>query len=118
MRLTRSDGFSVALALALVGCASSSHYEWGRYEESIYNTTLTPDGFDAQAEIDTLEAQLEETQADDRLPPPGLHAHVGWLQAASGNLDAARTHFEEEKRLFPESTRFMDELIERSSKGS
>ena len=118
MRLTRSAGLSVVLALLFAGCASSSHYEWGRYEESIYNTTITPDGFDAQAEIDTLEAQLEETQADDRLPPPGLHAHVGWLQAASGNLDAARSHFEEEKRLFPESAHFMDELIERSSKGS
>lgn len=113
----RRAALALLSALPLAGCAST-HYDWGRYEDSVYATTVTPDGFDLQAEIDSLEQQIERTAQRDRLPPPGLHAHLGWLQAEAGNGDAARQHFETEKRLFPESASFMDELIRRSAGGA
>lgn len=100
------------LAAALLGCQSSI-YQWGRYEDSVYNLTAADANLDLGAEIDSLEAQLEETVNDDRPVPPGLQAHLGWLQLAAGNLERARAHFESEKRLFPESTIFMDELLRR-----
>ena len=100
------------LAALALGCASSgSHYDWGRYEESVYLVTRHADAFDLQAEIDTLEEQLEKTSHRQRLPAPGLHAHLGYLHSAAGNVDTARSHFETEKELFPESARFMDYLI-------
>jgi len=103
----------LALALAGAGCASGTYYEWGRYEESIYAVTSEPDGFDLQAEIDSLETQLEETKNEQRPIPPGLHAHVGYLHTVAGNPVQARQHFEQEKALFPEGARFMDYLIGR-----
>ena len=103
---------ALALALASAAC-TTTHYDWGRYEDSVYVVTARPDGFDLAQEIDSLEQQLLQTANHDRLPPPGLHAHLGYLQSVAGNLDAARQHFEAEKRLFPESARFMDQLIAR-----
>jgi len=103
------------LVLALLGsaCASPPYYDWGRYEESVYVVTAVPDGFDLQAEIDSLELQLERTRNKERPIPPGLHAHLGYLHSVAGNPAAAREHFEQEKALFPESTRFMDYLLSR-----
>ena len=103
----------VVLSLALAGCGSTSYYEWGRYEDSVYQVTVRPGGFDLQAEIDSLEQQLEKTAAKQRPVPPGLHAHVGFLHSIAGNLDAARSHFVEEKTLYPESAKFMDGLLAR-----
>jgi hypothetical protein len=99
------------LAACALGCASSSHYDWGRYEESVYLVTHRPDSFDLQAEIDQLESQLEQTSHRQRLPGPGLHAHLGFLHSMAGNVDAAKSHFQTEKELFPESARFMDNLM-------
>lgn len=108
----RARTLTLVLGALLAGCAST-HYDWGRYEDSVYAVTHQPDGFDLAAEIDTLEEQLEKSANRQRLPPPGLHAHVGYLHTVSGNLDAARSHFESEKALFPESAKFMDDLIAR-----
>jgi hypothetical protein len=108
----RRASTTLALALACAGC-SSTYYDWGRYEESVYLVTATPDGFDLQAEIDALEIQLEQTHNKERPVPPGLHAHLGYLHSVAGNPAAARQHFEDEKALFPESTRFMDHLLAR-----
>ena len=102
----------LGLLLASTAC-TTTHYDWGRYEESVYAVTIRPDGFDLAKEIDSLEQQLLVSTNHDRLPPPGLHAHLGYLHSVAGNLSAARTHFENEKRIFPESAHFMDQLIAR-----
>ena len=100
------------LVLALAGAScTSTYYEWGRYEDSTYEVMLRPDGFDLQAEIDSLEQQIQETIGHERPIPPGLHAHLGYLHSVAGNPVAARQHFEQEKALFPESARFMDHLL-------
>jgi hypothetical protein len=102
------------LALALAGAScTSTYYEWGRYEDSVYDVTLRPDGFDLQAEIDSLEKQIQQTIDHERPIPPGLHAHLGYLHSVAGNPVAARQHFEQEKALFPESARFMDHLLQK-----
>ena len=103
---------ALPLLLTLLGC-TSTHYDWGRYEDSVQTVTQSPDGFDLAAEIDALETQAEITANKDRILPPGYHAHLGYLLAVAGNLDGARRHFEAEKELFPESGRFMDRLIEK-----
>jgi len=100
----------LALAVASASC-TSTYYDWGRYEDSVFLVTRQPDGFDLQAEIDALEQQLQQTAGKDRPVPPGLHAHLGYLHSVAGNAAAARQHFQDEKALFPESARFMDRLL-------
>ena len=114
MRLARPLAAALVLfSVAAAGCGSPSYYEWGRYEDSIYDVTIRPDGFDLAAEIDSLEQQIEKTVAKQRPIPPGLHAHLGYLHSVAGNVEAARGHFEQEKALFPESARFVDGLLAR-----
>jgi len=103
----------LALALAGTGCGTPSYYAWGRYEDSVFAVTSTPDGFDLGAEIDSLEQQVQATIDAQRPVPPGLHAHLGYLHTVAGNPSAARQHFEQEKALFPESARLMDHLLAR-----
>ena len=103
---------ALALGLAGAGC-TSTHYDWGNYEDSVYDVTVRPDSFDLGAEIDALEQQIEKTKNKDRPIPPGVHAHVGYLYTVSGNGDAARGHYEAEKALYPESAKFMDMLLAR-----
>ena len=103
---------AVALVLATMGC-TSTHYEWGRYEDSVFLVTSTPDGFDLAAEIDLLELQVEKSLSKERPIPPGLHAHVGYLHAVAGNRAAAQLHFEREKALYPESEKFVQYLVSR-----
>ena len=114
MRAALAAALAAVLAL---GC-TSTHYDWGDYEDSVYEVTRQPDGFDLGAQIDELEAQLQKSAGRDRLPPPGLHAHLGYLHSVAGNLTAARDHFQAEKDLFPESAKFMDFLIARVEVGS
>jgi hypothetical protein len=102
--------FVLALTLAGAGC-TSTYYDWGRYEASVYAVTLRPDGFDLAAEIDALEQQLEKTRSKERPIPPGLHAHLGYLHSVAGNVVAAREHLEQEKTLYPESARFVDHML-------
>jgi hypothetical protein len=102
------------LALALpatlgsAGCGAGTYYDWGRYEDSVYAVTARPDGFDLQAEIDSLEQQIEETISKERPIPPGLHAHLAYLHSVAGNPVAAREHLERERALYPEAARFVD----------
>ncbi len=101
----------LALTLVGAGCGSTGYYDWGRYEDSVYQVTAQPDGFDLGAEIDALEKQIEKSMAAERPIPPGLHAHLGYLHSVAGNTSAAREHFEREKALYPESARFVDYLL-------
>src|SRR5438093_1390282 len=80
----------VALALTLSASCTTTYYDWGRYEDSVYQVTRQPDGFDLAAEIDSLEKQLEQRAAKERPVPPGLHAHLGYLHTVAGHADAAR----------------------------
>ncbi|NOT30434.1 MAG: DUF4810 domain-containing protein [Planctomycetes bacterium] len=107
----------LALALACVSC-TTTYYEWGRYEDSVYAVTSQPDGFDLGAEIDALEQQVDKSIDKERPVPPGLHAHLGYLHSVAGNPTAARAHFEQEKALYPESARFIDHLLARLAPGT
>ena len=82
----------VALALTLSASCTTTYYDWGRYEDSVYQVTRQPDGFDLAAEIDSLEKQLEQSAAKERPVPPGLHAHLGYLHTVAGHADAASSH--------------------------
>jgi hypothetical protein len=103
------------LLLALVlsaGCATS-FYDWGEYEESVYR--VTQGGFDVGEEIRELEDHLEQVHLKNRRVPPGYHAHLAYLHAEAGDLEAAARHLRAEKELFPEGSVFVDGTLARMS---
>lgn len=109
----------VVAAAALFGCAacqSASRYEWGEFEESVFQLTLGFEGM-GQENVQQLilegEAAIERARAEARLIPPGFHAQLGLLYGLEGRTDESVAAFESEKELYPEATVFVDGLLER-----
>lgn len=91
--------------------SSSSLYEWDGYEDSVY--TVTAGDADVGAEIARIQKALQRGADEDKKAPPGMHAHLGYLYLIDGDPDNAAAAFETERELYPESTAFIDGLLER-----
>lgn len=106
----------VAVTL-LYGCGGSRNlYYWGHYEDAIFDMYIEPGKTSPADEILRLEEQVEKTDASGRFVPPGLHAHLGYLYVTEGDYATAIIHFQTEKAKFPESTHFIDGIVERMKK--
>lgn len=110
----------VCLGLIIQGCAhqSKSLYYWGQYEPMIYDMYLNPGKADLDTQILTLSELIEKAESYGKKVPPGIYAHLGMAHAQSGNIDAALDAFNAEKELYPESTVFLDGIINRSKLSS
>jgi hypothetical protein len=107
----------LAVSVLLVGCAApTTLYEWGRYEDAIYDMYLEPGKVSNTEEIERFEQQIEETVSAGKFVPPGLHAHLAYLYISDGDYPTALVHLQTEKAKFPESARFIDGIIERMKK--
>jgi hypothetical protein len=112
IKIKQLFGF-VLISLIAIGCSSNTLYNWGEYENFLYQRYVKPGKITPQQEITELEAHLEQTYAKELLPPPGLHAHLGYLYINDGQYDRAVEHFNIEKKLFPESSTFIDGILKR-----
>lgn len=105
------------VAMLFIGCArDSTLYNWGRYEDAIYDMYLEPGKASGADEIARLEKQIEETVSSGEFVPPGLHAHLAYLYVSDGDYATALVHLQTEKKKFPESAHFIDGIIERMQK--
>jgi hypothetical protein len=102
--------FIGAIALTLVGCASPSIYHWGKFENGLHERYVSLDH--GQADAYLLETIGVAEQQKLRVPP-GAYADYGFLLFKRGDAKGAIAYFEKEKLLFPESSAFMNKLIER-----
>lgn len=101
---------SVAL-FTLCGCATQKTlYNWGGYQQQVYQHFKT-DGNSHEEQIIALEQDLQKAHAKGDSLPPGYHAHLGMLYAKAGKQDQVIQSFETEKRLFPESSGYIDFLM-------
>ncbi|HET8695121.1 MAG TPA: DUF4810 domain-containing protein [Aquabacterium sp.] len=104
-----------ALCLASAGCANRSRplYEWGSYQQQVYehfkSTSTGP-----EEQLIALQKDLEEIRSDGMSPPPGFYAHMGMLYASIGQDDKAMQAFDNEKSLFPESAKYLDFLMSKA----
>lgn len=111
---------SVALALGvsstvLIGCVTPEPplYRWGEYENIIYQSYRAPGESDPVNDAVKLSEDMARTEAEGMAVPPGARVHLGYLYFTQGNVDQARALFEQEREVFPESTVFIDGLLER-----
>ncbi len=101
--------------LFLTGCATSeTQYYWGNYENLVYQTYNSPGEVPPSIQIEKLNLDIEKATAAGKPIPPGIYAHLGLMDAANGEKDLAMAALAKEKELFPDSTRFIDGLIQRS----
>ena len=107
----KQTGWMVMLAMLLAGCAAPTLYSWGSYEELVYTMYAKPGKALPETQVARLEEDFQKARAKNRPVPPGFHAHLGYLYFQLGKPDPARQEFETEKKLFPESTVFMNRLL-------
>ena len=108
-----------AVVLCIGGCQSGWHYEWGSYEPCVKDMYSNSNESAAVGEqIQTLAKEIHKTEANAKAGepsrvPPGKYAHLGYLYAMQGDKINARSCFESDKRLYPESTVFIDGMLGR-----
>ena len=103
----------ILLSLFLTACANQNNrlYQWGSYENMVYESYHEPGKYSSQSQIIKMEKDLEKARAANKSLPPGHYAYLGYLYFQSGQLDKALTALQTEKTIFPESTIYMDRLI-------
>lgn len=113
-QLLRKELLIIASAL-LLGCATASSdlYYWGPYEDLIYLMYKKPGSADPMTQIATLREHIGKAGEAGKRVPPGLHAHLGYMHYLQNDFQAAMAEFETEKKLFPESSIFIDGLTGR-----
>jgi hypothetical protein len=106
------------LAVIFAGCASPPDdlYYWGSYEDALYDMYINPGNASLTDQILRMEEQIRQTDAKGKAVPPGFYAHLGYLYVNDGDYDAAAIHFQMEKEHFPESTDFIDGILQRMKK--
>jgi hypothetical protein len=101
----------------MIGCATSEPlYYWGDYEELIYQMYIEPGAADSATQVAKLKEDINKASTAGKPVPPGLHAHLGYMYFLQSDTHAAVLEFEMEKKLFPESTKFVDGLMGRLKK--
>jgi hypothetical protein len=116
LMLRPATAIAAVAALFLTGCqtAPKTVYQWEAYQPQVYQHFK---GESPNQQIAVLEKDLQLIDAKGNLPPPGYHAHLGYLYSMTGNADLAMAQFEDEKKIFPESAVYMDFLLGTTKKG-
>ena len=115
--LTRRSSLMLSIAfLMLSGCAKQKTiYNWGDYQQQVYQHFKT-EGNSPEEQITALEQGLQKARAKGESVPPGYHAHLGMLYAKAGRQDQVIQSLETEKTLFPESSGYIDFLLNKYRK--
>ena len=102
------------IILSLCGCASTSLYEWGKYDEWLYENYENPKS-DEELYVDLTAfiSKYESRKSPNKKPmAPGLYAEYGFLLMRRGDTAGAIKYYTKEKALWPESAVFMDSMIQ------
>lgn len=106
-----SVGIIILLTLALGGCASTDHYYWGDYEQSLYHYNKNPTTENAAKHKRQLYALLAQAQSYNKPVPPGIYFELALLEAKSDNSAVAIQFLNKEKSTFPESATLVNSIL-------
>lgn len=105
----------MTISASLTACQTNSQlYYWGSYEEQLYNQYNKPGKAPPELQIDKLSEDIEHAENSGKKIAPGVHAHLGLMYAAVGNMAAAEAAFNNEKTLYPESATLLDGMLQRA----
>ncbi len=99
----------VTCVAGITACAPPKMYNWGNYEQGLYNSYKDPNQTEALRL--SLEEQVVTVEASGQKMPPGIYAELGTLYLQAGSGDKAKIYYEKEKIAWPESATLMTALI-------
>ena len=95
------------------GCTQSELYYYGSTEKELYQLKKEPNEYRLKNYKEALEEVIEYADYEGQLIPPGTYANLGYLYLQEGKKEEAIKMFETEKKLFPESTKFIDFVLKK-----
>jgi hypothetical protein len=107
----------VIAVMILAGCGAQPAkplYNYAGYSDSYYayKKNMTPEST-LQLEKSIQDAINGTENSRSGRVAPGMHANLGYLYLKAGKPNEAIASFNMEKTVYPESTLFMDKLINR-----
>jgi len=108
----------VFLALSLffiLGCSSKKPlYYYGDYSNAYYEDKKELSPQTRTHLLHSIDEAIEKApQGTSARVAPGLYANLGYLYLKAGQNKKAIENFEKEKALYPESSKFMDRIIQK-----
>jgi hypothetical protein len=99
----------------MAGCATKQEiYYWGEYEQLIHDAYIKPGSADSATQIEKLNADIQKAEAMGKKVAPGIYAHLGFLYAVEGKDSQSKAAFRQEETLYPESTVFIEGMLNRA----
>lgn len=99
------------------GCATQKPmYYWGDYSGSLYKVHKDPNEKNLAEHQVQLETIIKQSEEKNLRVPPGVFCELGYIYALKNNSKEAIYLFEMEKQTYPESTIFMDNMIQQVEK--
>ena len=87
------------LCLMATGCANS----WARYEDSLVACLQDPSVETQERHMTLLQRIIDEAQAGDRCPPPGICLEYAFLLGRAGRWPEAQPYLAKEIECYPEA---------------
>lgn len=111
-----SASLCVLAAIGIGGCANNQPlYAWGSYQPQVHEH-LKAEGKGPEEQLLEMEKGIQTAAAKGAKLPPGYHAHLGLLYLKTGRTDQAVASWNQEKAQFPESTKYIDFLLNNMKK--
>lgn len=101
---------TLPIVMIFGGCATSSLYQWGGYDQALYAGYKDPTKMEAMRL--KLEAHIAEMEKSGQKVAPGLYAELGTLYLQSGVSDKAIVLYSRERETWPESRGLMTAMIQ------
>lgn len=95
--------------LGLAGCATPRTYDWGKYDELLYQSYK--DVTRTEAMRVGLEQHLAALESRGQKVAPGLYAELGTLYLQAGDTTRAIELYAKERDAWPESKGLMEVMI-------
>lgn len=107
-----SAAVAAALGLALSGCATkpATLYQWQAYQANV-DQYFRAGNQSLDAQVQSMETDLQKIRTSGGAVPPGYHAHLGLLYGKQSKADQFMAQMQTEKKLFPESETYVDFLL-------
>lgn len=107
----------LVIMLGLSSCSTSSNlYSWYNYEQVTYAYTQSQSPERLSDVVETYKKMIDRQVASRKTPPPGICAEYGYLLVRTGQKELGLQMLAKEVELYPESTVFINRIIEQLKK--
>lgn len=112
--MIKKNGMLLCLTTAFLcaGCVPTPMYNWGNYSTTLYHFRKDANEAAQDKHMAELEAIVQGSQERNLRVPPGVYCELGYMYAKKGNKNKALELFSLEKTTYPESTHFINRLVQ------